>query len=133
VGWYAADSVLLSDANPGSALFLPWHEYMRYSFIQNQNPIVASPAPTFFSVPILASGNPEVPGIAPPTSPDQVAVTALVGEGFKGRWTEVLRSLNVKYILVAKELDWQSYSYLDTQTGLTRVGDYGQILLFRVN
>jgi hypothetical protein len=131
-GWYAADRVLASDANPGRTLFLPWHQYMRYSFIQNQNPVVAPPAPTFFSVPILASGNPEVPGIVPPASAEQVAVTALVREGSKGRWAEVLASLNVRYILVAKEQDWQSYSYLDTQTGLTRVGDYGQIVLFRV-
>jgi hypothetical protein len=106
---------------------------MRYSFIQNQNPIVAPPAPTFFSVPILASANPEVPGIAPPATAEQVAVAALVQEGSKGRWAEVLASLNVRYILVAKELDWQSYSYLDTQMGLTRVGDYGPIVLFRVS
>jgi hypothetical protein len=131
-GWYAADRVLLSDANPGRTLFLPWHGYMRYSFIQNQNPIVASPAPSFFSVPVLASGNPEVPGIVPPASAEQIAVTALVRDGSKGRWADVLRSMNVRYILVAKELDWQSYSYLDTQTGLTRVGDYGQIVLLRV-
>jgi hypothetical protein len=131
-GWYAADRTLLSDANPGRTLFLPWHEYMRYSFIQNQNPIVASPAPTFFSVPVLASGNPEVPGIVPPASVEQAAVATLVQERSNGRWAEVLGSLNVKYILVAKELDWQSYSYLDTQPGLTRVGDYGQIVLFRV-
>jgi hypothetical protein len=131
-GWYAADRVLLSDTNPGRALFLPWHEYMRYSFIQNQNSIVASPAPNFFSVPVLASGNPEVPGIVPPASAEQLAVTALVQGGSKGRWAEVLGSLNVRYILLAKEFDWQSYSYLDTQMGLTRVGDYGQIVLFRV-
>jgi hypothetical protein len=131
-GWYAADRELLSDANPGRTLFLPWHEYMRYSFIHNQNPIVASPAPNFFSVPVLASGNPEVPGIVPPASAEQVAVTGLVQEGSKGRWAEVLGSLNVRYILVAKEFDWQSYGYLDTQMGLTRVGDYGQIVLFRV-
>ena len=132
-GWYAADSVLRSDANPGRTLFLPWHEYMSYSFIQNQNSTVASPAPTFFSEPILASINPEVPGLSPPGSTDEVAVTALVQEGSKGRWAEVLRSLNVKYILMAKEVDWQSYSYLDTQPGLTQVGDFGQIVLFRVN
>jgi hypothetical protein len=131
-GWYAADRVLLSDANPSRTLFLPWHEYMRYSFIQNQNPVVAPPAPTFFSVPILASANPEVQGIVPPASAEQAAVTALVQAGSKGRWADVLRSLNVRYILVAKELDWQTYNYLDTQTGLTRVGDYGQIVLFRV-
>jgi hypothetical protein len=132
-GWYAADRVLVSDVHPSRALFLPWHEYMRYSFIQNENSVVAPPAPTFFSVPIVASANPEVPGIPSPRSEDQVAVTALVEAGAKGSWAEVLGSLHVKYVLVAKELDWQSYMYLATQTGLTLVGDYGQILLFRNN
>jgi hypothetical protein len=132
-GWYAADRVLVSDAHPGRTLMLPWHEYMSYSFIQNQNSVVASPAPSFFSVPILASANPEVPGIAPPASADQVAVAALVKEGSSGRWAEALAALNVKYILVAKEVDWKSYGYLDAQQGLTRVADYGQILLFRNN
>jgi hypothetical protein len=84
-------------------------------------------------VPILASTNPEVPGIAPPASADQVAVSALVEEGSKGAWAQVLRTLNVKYILVAKELDWQSYSYLDSQPDLIRVADLGSILLFRNN
>jgi hypothetical protein len=132
-GWYAADRVLVSDVHPGRTLFLPWHQYMRYSFIQNENSVVAPPAPTFFSVPILASANPEVPGISPPRSQDQVAVTALVEAGAKGSWAEELGSLHVKYVLVAKELDWQTYRYLATQTGLTLVGDYGQILLFRNN
>jgi hypothetical protein len=132
-GWYSADRVLTSDAHPGRTLFLPWHEYMRYTFVQNQNSVVVSPAPTFFSVPVIVSVDPEVPGIAPPGTPDQVAVAALVQEGSKGRWAEVLRSLDVRYVLVAKELDWQTYSYLDTQPSLTRVADFGQILLFRNN
>ncbi len=132
-GWYAADRVLVSDSHPGRTLILPWHEYMSYSFIQNQNSVVASPAPSFFSVPILASANPEVSGIAPPATADQVAVAALVKEGSQGSWAEVLGALNVKYILVAKEGDWKSYGYLDAQQGITRVADFGQILLFRNN
>jgi hypothetical protein len=132
-GWYAADRLLVSDAHPGRTLFLPWHEYMTYSFVQNQNSVVASPAPTFFSVPVVASTNPEVPGIAPPSSPDQLAVTALVKEGATGRWAEALASIGVKYVLVAPELDWQSYAYLDTQPGISRVADLGQILIYRNN
>jgi hypothetical protein len=132
-GWYAADRVLVSDAHPGRTLFLPWHQYMSYTFVQNKNSVIGSPAPAFFSVPILASANPEVPGIAPPATADQVAVADLVKEGSQGRWAEVLASLNVKYVLVAKETDWKSYGYLDAQQGITRVADYGEILLFRNN
>ena len=89
-GWYQADRVLAADHNPGRTLVLPWHEYMSYSFIQNQNRVVAPPAPSFFSVPVLTSTNPEVPGVVPPDGPDQTAVSALVRAGTIGQWAHVL-------------------------------------------
>jgi hypothetical protein len=130
-GWYAADRMLIGDPNHGRALFLPWHEYMHYSFIKNQNSVVASPAPSFFSVPILASQDPEVPGITPPATPAQEAVRGLVAQGPSGDWAETLANLGIAYVLVDKDLDWQTYGYLDSQQGLTRVADLGSILVYR--
>ena len=132
-GWYQADQVLAADHNPGRTLVLPWHEYMSYSFIQNQNRVVAPPAPAFFSVPMVTSTNPEVPGIVPPDSPDQTAVSALVSAGSRGQWAKVLSALGIKYILLARELDWRSFAYLDGQPGLVKVADFDSILLYRVN
>jgi len=131
-GWYAADRTLAADPHPGRTLFLPWHEYMAFGFIQNQNKVVASPAPTFFSVPILNSTNPEIGGSAP-TDPDQVAISGLVSAGAKGDWSHELTTLGVKYVLVAREVDWQAYEYLNRQPGLSLVQDYGSILLYRVH
>jgi len=122
---------LAADPHPGRTLFLPWHEYMGLSFIRNQNRVVVSPASTFFATPVLVSGDPEVPGIVPPSNPDQDAVTSLVRDGAQGHWAEVLASRGIKYVLVAHEVDWRSYSYLDGQAGLVRVGDYGSIVLYR--
>jgi hypothetical protein len=130
-GWYAADRLLASDPHPGRALFLPWHEYMAYSFIQNQNKVVASPAPSFFSAPALVSANPEVTGISPPTDRDQVAVSDLIKLGGQGQWAQVLAGFGIKYVLLAHEVDWQSYEYLDHQSGLVKVGDYGPITVYR--
>jgi len=130
-GWYAADRVLAADTNPGRTLFLPWHEYMSYSFVHNQNRVVAPPAPSFFSVPIVVSSDPEVPGVVPPSSPDQDAVTALVQAGSNGQWAEVLNTHRVKYVLLAKELDWTYFKFLDDQAGLSKVGDFGSIILYR--
>ena len=130
-GWYAADQVLAADHHARRALFLPWHEYMGLSFVQNQNHVVASPAPTFFSVPVLVSADPQVPGVLPPESPDQVAISSLVRDGGQASWAEVLAGRGIKYVLVAHELDWNSYSYLDQQPGLVRVGDFGSIVLYR--
>lgn len=131
-GWYAADRSMASDPHPGRALFLPWHEYMAYSFIQNQNKVIASPAPTFFSVPILSSTDPEIPGVSPPSDPDHVAISGLVRAGETGDWSGVLAAHGIKYVVVAREVDWKSFDFLRQQSGLTLVGDYGSIVLYRV-
>jgi hypothetical protein len=130
-GWYAAERVMAHDGHPGRALFLPWHLYMAYSFIQNQNKVVAPPAPAFFSVPVLVSADPEVGGVTPAGNHDQLAVTELVRSGRQGRWSEVLTSVGVRYILVAREVDWEGFLYLDEQPGIVKVGDFGSIILYR--
>ena len=56
---------------------------------------------------------------------------ALVGVGAEGDWAGVLTRLKITYVLVAREVDWQAYGYLDRLPGLVRVGDYGSILLYR--
>ncbi len=130
-GWYMADQVLTSDHDPGTTLFLPWHEYMSYSFVRNEDRVIASPAPTFFSVPVLVSTNPEIPGVDPPNDPGQQAITALVRDGPHGQWATTLAAHGLKYVLVAREPDWTSYGYLNSVSGLVEVGDYGSILLYR--
>jgi hypothetical protein len=130
-GWYAADRALLADSHLGRTLFLPWHEYMSLSFVRNQNSVVCCPAPTFFSTPVVADTNPELPGGAAPTDPVQLAIAELVRVGDQGRWAEVLGAHAIKYVLVAREVDWKSYGYLDRQPNLTTVGDFGSIVLYR--
>ena len=130
-GWYAADRALSADPHPDRTLFLPWHEYMAYTFIRNQNKVVACPAPTFFSVPILSSANPEVAGIPAPGDSEQVAISNLVAAGQTGQWAAILAAGGVKYVLVAKEVDWASYRYLGSEPGLVLVADYVSIQLYR--
>lgn len=130
-GWYRADRLLTSDPNPELTLFLPWHEYMAYEFIRNQDNVVVSPAPQFFSVPILASEDPEVAGVPPPSAPEQVAISRLVAEGADGTWSPVLTTYHVKYVLLARDLDWKTYDYLMNQQGLVLIADYGSIVVFR--
>jgi hypothetical protein len=91
-----------------------------------------SPAPRFFSVPIVASADPEVAGIAPPKTAEQVAITQLIESGSGGAWTQKLSSLDIRYVLVARELDWKSYSFLDSQPGLVKIADYGSIVIYRI-
>jgi len=132
-GWYAADRLLLADANPGRTLFLPWHEYLSFDFIRNENEVVATPAPGFFSTPVVASANPEGFSTAPPTGADQVAISKLVSEGPLGTndWAPVLTQHGIKYVLLAHGATWQTYSYLDSTPGLVKVADFGSIVVYR--
>jgi hypothetical protein len=132
-GWYAADQKLASDSHPGRTLFLPWHEYMSLSFVRNQNSVVAPPAPSFFSAPVLVSTDPEVAGLSPPPDAEQKAISGLVAAGSQGQWAQVLAAHKIKYVLLAREVDWNSYAYLDSQQGLVKIGDYGSIVLYRNN
>jgi hypothetical protein len=132
-GWYVADRILASDPHPDRTLFLPWHEYMSFGFIRNVDNVVAPPGPTFFSVPVLVSSNPEVRGVVAPNNREETAIAGLVQAGDAGQWASDLAALRVKYILVAHEFDWGSYMFLDRQPGLVKIGDYGSISLYRDN
>ena len=130
-GWYAADRAFSADTHPGRAVFLPWHGYLALSFVQNSNRVVASPAPQFFSINVVASENLEIPGIRAPTSADQVMVSDLVAEAGGGDWSSRLAARGFKYVLLARELDWQDYDYLSRQPDLVLVKDYGSIAVYQ--
>jgi hypothetical protein len=130
-GWYQADRLLLADPHPARAVFLPWHQYLAMSFVDNTNRVVASPAPSFFSIPVVISPNPEIPGFMAPGNPDQVGVSGLVTAANAGDWAPILARHNIKYVLLAREVDWRGYSYLARERGLELVADYGSIVVYR--
>jgi len=130
-GWYVVDSVMAADPRHARALFLPWHQYLRLSFVRNVNAVVASPAPNFFSVPVVISADAEVGGIAPPTDPEQRAITTLVAAGAKADWATALASRNIKYVLVANEIDSERFAFLARQPGFVRVLGDDNIALYR--
>jgi hypothetical protein len=130
-GWYAADRVLATDPHPGRVLFLPWHLYLSLSFVRNVDSIVANPSPNFFSVPVVTSQNAEIVGIPPPNDPYQVTFARLVGERATNDWGKALAAENVKYVILAREVDWRAYRYLENQPNLVQVGDYGTLILYR--
>jgi hypothetical protein len=128
-GWYQADRVMM--ASPGTTAFLPWHLYLELGFIHNRNKLVASPAPTFFSVPVVNSGDPEVGTAYQAQTPAEAVVAQLVRQGAAASWARTLAEHGIKYVLLAREVDWQAYTYLDRQPHLQRVADYGAIVVYQ--
>jgi hypothetical protein len=58
-------------------------------------------------------------------------VSDLVAKAGQGNWSSQLTARGFKYVLLAREVDWQSYDYLDHQPDLVLVKDYGSIALYR--
>jgi hypothetical protein len=58
-------------------------------------------------------------------------ITALVLSAGNASWAQLLNANHIKYVLLAKELDWEYFRFLDDQPGLTKVGDFGAIVLYR--
>ncbi len=120
--WYQADqSIMLESGNvhqvdgcQDTILFLPWHLYMSFGWIGRN---VANPAASFFHCPLISGTNMEWGGIY--DNSGDVRGQA-VGEWVKkkGETTDdVLGRYNVRYIILAKEVDWRVYLWLDGLVG----------------
>ena len=49
-------------------------------------------------------------------------VANLVESGSQGHWSTELKALNVHFVLLAREVDWANYQFLDSQVGLVQIG-----------
>ncbi|HYH74824.1 MAG TPA: alpha-(1-_3)-arabinofuranosyltransferase family protein, partial [Candidatus Saccharimonadales bacterium] len=128
--WYAANTYLNQDADTFQTLFVPWHQYMSYSFAGRN---IATPAPAFFQKPMIVSEDPELAGAQAltitQTSRDIGAL--LARQPTTDSFGAQLQPYNVKYILVAKEHDYQKYRNLADQQDLAVIRDTATLTLYR--
>jgi hypothetical protein len=128
--WYAVNNYIVRDSHcAGSILFFPWHEYMSFSWI---GAIVASPAPSFFQCPVISGTDMEFGGIYDNSeSPVGHAVVAWLNTGGA---TDLLQNsaYDIRYIVLAKELDWQSYIGMGTNPNLRIVMETPTLVVYKV-
>lgn len=140
--WSKANNILRNDKDEFLTVFFPWHQYMGFKFANNQ--VIASPATKFFDKPILSSHNLETNSF----SSREERLEALHVEGLlsietKGEnllgdkvdlsvsWPEALAAVNIKYVLLAKEEDWQEYDFLQKQKNFRKIYDSDEIALYQ--
>lgn len=111
--WYPADwsevnKILNQDDSEFKVLFLPWHQYLSLKF--NQNLITLNPALEYFDKPIIQGENIEL-GQIYSQGGDQltnqvqdILLAAMPNQ--QSETIEKLSQLNIKYIIVAHDLDW---------------------------
>ena len=119
--WHEVNDYLNQDDDDFNVLFLPWHQYMDYSWLPNTNKRLASPARQFFNKPIISGDNIEAGGkYSGSTNQISKYVEFLLDNASNvNNLGELLAPLNVKYVLLVHETDYARYNFLYQQEDLT--------------
>lgn len=129
-GWEVADRTMREQGG-GTMLFLPWHLYLTMEATGFR---VVNPAPSYFSVPVIAGDNVEL-GPIRTQSQDPVSrlvETVVYADGSRDRALDVFASLGVRWIVLAREADHAEYGWLADLDGLDLIYRDGAIQLWRM-
>ena len=127
--WVAAREFLQRDDSDHRVLFFPWHAYMSMSW----NPVTfANQSQAFFGEKVIRGLNVEVPGIeSQVTDPVQDYVGFLLARRDEiDNLGELVAPLNVRYVMLVQEADFQSYGFLRKQADLNPVFRQGRIVIY---
>ncbi len=116
--WYQVNAFLVRHNGSAPVVLLPWHLYMPYDFAGRT---IATPARAFFNAPVITSADPEfksATGYA--TDETQRRVNAIITQSTVHVGTQ-LQTAGVRYVVLAKTFDYQSYGYLDHQQDMRPV------------
>ena len=132
--WIATDRLLVDRSADSYGcsdriLFLPWHLYLSFYW---SGKIMANPAPHFFSCPVLSGTNMEWGGIYDNSlNPDGAAVSAWLAErGVNG--PPAVAGTPLRYIILAKEVDFTSYLWLNDLPYLTPISESLRLIVYEI-
>ena len=131
--WYEINDFLNQDEQDFKVLFLPWHLYMDFKWLPTPQKRIATPAYIFFDKPVIQGENMEAGSIySSSTNPVTKYVEFLLANRNKiDNLGELIAPLNVKYIILTREVDYRFYDFLYNQTDLELVKDTENMIVFR--
>jgi hypothetical protein len=110
-------------------LFLPWHLYMNFKWIGN---IVVNPAPSFFQCPVISGENMEFWEIYSQTLKDEQKKVQDWLSSFGQTDLLSKNELNIGYLVLAKEADWQNYLWIENHPELKLEKETENLKVYRV-
>lgn len=127
--YYEVNSLLRQDEADFQVLFLPWHQSMGFAWVGK---VIANPAESFFIKPVIRGDNIEMGDIySQSTNPVSKYIEAIIRKGKEIQdFGEFVSPLKVKYIVLAKEVDWEEYLFLREQRDLAIIKDTPHLLVF---
>lgn len=118
--WYETNNFLNEDKQDFKILFLPWHQYMNFGWVNNTNKRIANPARNFFDKDVISGTNAEIGKIyRESNTPEQVYIDSVLDKRNNiTNFGELISILNVKYVILTKESDYKKYFFIFNQTDL---------------
>ena len=130
--WHEIRDIIETDEGDYQVLFLPWHMYIRFSWLPNDDKILASPALDFFGTKVITADNIEYGTYSQSVNPVSHYVEFLLSRAHDlDNLGELLAPLNVRYIILVDEADFSNYEFLRQQEDLKMVMHRPGITLFR--
>ncbi|NNN08332.1 MAG: hypothetical protein HKL85_03960 [Acidimicrobiaceae bacterium] len=108
----------LMGSGVGNVVSFPWHLYMAYPFTNGR--VVANIAPSTFERPVISGDNVQSGGVSTQSTSQRSSYI----EGLLAHSNEIhhfgalVAPLGVKYVALAKAVDWTSYQWLGHQSDL---------------
>lgn len=131
--WYEVNDLLKQDGQDFKILFLPWHGYMDFKWVNNTQKRIANPSRNFFDKEVISATNAEIGNIyRQDNAPDQLYIDSLLeNKSNITNFGELVSILNVKYVILAKEIDYEKYYFLFNQSDLELISDTDTLYVFK--
>lgn len=131
--WYDVNQYLNNDNQDFKILFFPWHGYMKFKWVNNTDKIIANPARYFFDKEVISGTTIELGEIyRQDNASDQLYIDNLLEN--RDNITDfgrLISILNVKYVLLTKEADYNKYKFLFNQSDLELIKETDNIYVFK--
>jgi hypothetical protein len=121
----------LMGTGSGNILYLPWHLYMSYPFTDNR--VVANIGSSEFRRSVISGDNVQAGDVqSQSTSPRSAYLQQLFSVGPSTKeFGSLISPLGVQYVVLAKTVDWLSYSWLSDQNDLKIILDTPSLEVWR--
>lgn len=126
--WYRANQLM--GEGQGRVLALPWHQYLSYPFTGNR--VVANLSPGFFTRPVIAGDNVQLPNIPTSATTRQSRfIQYAIDHGDQTQYFgSLVEPLGVKYVVLEKTVDWRLYGWLHAQRDLKELMNTPSLVVF---
>ncbi|MDY6932325.1 MAG: hypothetical protein SVJ22_10470, partial [Halobacteriota archaeon] len=131
--WYEVNDLMNNDGDEFNILFLPWHAYMDFQWLENRDKRLGNPANSFFDKTVISGDNMEVGSVY---SQSADPISKYIEFLLKNRnditnFGEMVAPVNVKYIILAEEVDYKEYDFLYRQEDLELFFEGDGLIVFK--